>query len=336
MPRICSPLRIIITISLIAVILIFSYSDSTTWDHSLNSLKTIHQPVIRLLDYNEYVKHEQQLSSDFVVETDALLDHVHTQCEKYGYSTNYATKRKYMPDAYTIAIPEYNMLYVSNPKTGSTSFKKFVLRLQGDETPYDEMLHVHRNPRAKFQDIPLVDDVTYKNITAKMYVVGFVRNPITRLISGFRNKVLRTEGGGYNKKIYQRVPADASDADRFKVFVDMLIRGVVNDHHFTPQWKKMHVCTFPYNLLGQTETTKDNIETMMRDTGIRGVEFPGSRSETGADSRSTLDEVEEFIAPLSSEEIAKINEFYKMDFAILGYAKMDNPKFPYIDLEQTF
>ena len=46
--------------------------------------------------------------------------------------------------------------------------------------------------------------------------------------------------------------------------------------------------------------------------------------------------MEEFINPLSAEEIAKIYEFYKMDFAILGYAKMDNPKFPYIDLEQMF
>ena len=287
MPRICSPLRIIITLSLIAVILIFSYSDSTTWDSSLKSLKTIHEPVIRLLDYNEYVKHDQQFSSDFVVETNVLLDHIHSQCERYGYSSDYASKRRFMPDAFTIAIPEYNLLYVSNPKTGSTSFKKFVLRLQGDQTPYDEMEHVHRNPRLKFQDIQYVNEVIHKNmtvqeiLTAKMYVVGFVRNPITRLISGFRNKVLRTEGGGYNKKIYQIVPPDASDVDRFKVFVDMLIRGVIRDHHFTPQWKKMHVCSFPYNLLGQTETTKDNIETMMRDTGIRGVEFPGSRSETG-------------------------------------------------------
>ena len=60
------------------------------------------------------------------------------------------------------------------------------------------------------------------------------------------------------------------------------------------------------------------------------------RTIAGEDARSTLEEVEDFINPLSPEEVAKIYEFYKMDFEILGYAKMDNPRFPYIDLQQSF
>ena len=40
--------------------------------------------------------------------------------------------------------------------------------------------------------------------------------------------------------------------------------------------------------------------------------------------------------PLSSDEIDSIYEFYKMDFEILGYTKLDNPMFPYIDLNQSF
>ena len=290
MPRIwnCSLIRIIFTVFVLAGILLFFYSDSTTWS---NSLRSIQDPVIRLLDYNEYVKEQQQTSSDFVVRTDELLAHIHTHCAKYGYSeSKYSSKRKYMPDAVTIAISKYNILYVSNPKTGSTSFKKFILRLQGDMTPYKEMKHVHSFPWTKFQIFNRVHDVIYPNLTVqevvtdKMYVVGFVRNPITRLISGFRNKVLRMSGSNYNKRyIYQHAPEGASDIERFKVFVKLVTSGVIPNHHFAPQWEKMRVCSFPYNLLGQTETTRDNIETMMRDTGIKGVEFPGSRTDTGTE-----------------------------------------------------
>lgn len=288
MPRICatSPIRIFLLVFLLGLLILLFYSDSATW-HS--SLKSIQDPVIRLLDYNEYVKSEQLTSSDFVVETADLLAHVHSQCQRYGYSSDFSSRRNFMPNAVTIAIPEYNMLYVSNPKTGSTSFKKFIMRLQGDTTPYDEMLHVHQGPKKKFTFLEDVVDgnVMYRNLTvqevisAKLYVVGFVRNPITRLISGFRNKVLRTEGGGYNRKIYEIVPNTATDVERFKVFVELVTSGQVTDHHFTPQWKKMRVCSFPYNLLGQTETTRDNIETLMREVGIRGVQFPGSRTDRG-------------------------------------------------------
>ena len=288
MPRtckFCSLIHIILPVFVLAGLLIFLFSDSTTWS---NSLRSIQDPVIRLQDYKGqgYGKEEGQSSSDFVVGADQLLAHIQTQCAKYGYSQS-SEREFHLPQAMTIALPMYNILYVSNPKTGSTSFKKFILRLQGDMTPYDEMEHVHRNPKSKFQSLKEVNNLMYSNltvqevVTAKMYVVGFVRNPITRLISGFRNKVLRTEGGGYNRRIYQFVPEDASDIERFKVFVKLVTSGVIADHHFTPQWEKMRVCSFPYNLLGQTETTRDNIETMMRDTGIKGVEFPGSRSETG-------------------------------------------------------
>lgn len=54
---------------------------------------------------------------------------------------------------------------------------------------------------------------------------------------------------------------------------------------------------------------------------------------SGKDTRSSLDEVGEFIDPLTPAEIASIYEFYKMDFELMGYAKLDNPKFPYIDLD---
>lgn len=283
MPRLCSTslIRIAIVIILISCLLLYHYSDSTTLNESLRSIQ---DPVVRFLDYNEYVKQEKLSSSDFVVDTRDLLAFIHRQCELHEQPLSYDKSRKAMPDAITIHIPEYNIVYVSNPKTGSTSFKKFVLRLQGDMTPYDDMEHVHRGQKDKYQVINKYSrNMTINDIIDKeMYVVGFVRNPITRLISGFRNKVLRTEGGEYNKKIYQIIPETATDIERFKVFLELVTSGVITDHHFTPQWKKMRVCSFPYSLLGQTETTRDSIETMMRETGIVGVEFPGSRSERGS------------------------------------------------------
>lgn len=284
MVRLCGTWsRLLLTTALLSCILLalYNYTDTDTLNSSLNSIQ---EPVLRFIDYNEYVKPDVTLThADFVVDTQRLLDHIHKKCKKNGVTKN----RNFLPVAVTIAVPQYNLLYVSNPKTGSTSFKKFILRLNGDTTPYDEMLHVHANRKGRYLDLQYMNEQIYQNLTLKeiiskkMYVVGFVRNPITRLISGFRNKVLRAPGSGYNERIYRELQHSASDIERFKVFIRLVTSGEISDHHFTPQWNKMRICSLPYNMLGQTETTSDNIRKMMKETGIEGVEFPGSRSQTG-------------------------------------------------------
>lgn len=280
--------------------------------------------------------------SDFFVDTKTLLAHIHRRCAVQGIKAEWVSDnltKKDLPSNVMIAVPKYDILYVSNPKTGSTSFKKFVLRLQGDERPYEEMEHVHRNGK-NYENLKYLDTEVYKNLTVKeivtdkVYVVGFIRNPITRLISGFRNKILRTEGGWFNKLVNQYSSPNATDIEKFKVFAKLVTTSQITDHHFAPQWNAMRVCTMPYNLLGQTEVTHESIDVLMRETGITGVDFPGSRTEEGKDDRSSVEEVSEFINPLPQSIIKEIYKFYRWDFDLLGYAKLENPNFPYIDLSQ--
>ena len=78
------------------------------------------------------------------MKTKDILDFVHRQCQKYNMteadSGDAMRPRKLM-------VPknwkEHMMIYASNPKTGSTSFKKWYHRIQGSKLPYTEIKGVH-------------------------------------------------------------------------------------------------------------------------------------------------------------------------------------------------
>ena len=101
------------------------------------------------------VKHKIPDSYLHVKKTQDILDFVHRQCEKYNRTTAVPgeAKRPRM-----LIVPknwrEHMMVYASNPKTGSTSFKKWYSRIQGDTRPYAEITGVHAMKKyGNFNDV---------------------------------------------------------------------------------------------------------------------------------------------------------------------------------------
>ena len=84
-------------------------------------------------------------SWEHVKKTDDILEFVRSQCTKYEMITVKRGEEAKKPRMLIITRnwKENMLLYSSNPKTGSTSFKKWFTRLQGDLTDYDDMSGVH-------------------------------------------------------------------------------------------------------------------------------------------------------------------------------------------------
>jgi len=195
------------------------------------------------------------------------------------------------------------------------------------------------------KDKDLISTKLLEALEKDYYYVGFIRNPFTRLISGFRDKVLRRNR--YKKDLIADIGHDnPTDQEKFYSFVKLIHKGKIKNLHFTQQYEKMKICSFPYDLLGQVETTDEQIPIMQSNTGLSDVEFPGSRSQTGQDSQSTQDTVNSrtashratqdvtasFFADMPPDILEMFYELYKMDFALTGYTKLGDPNFPYIVL----
>ena len=75
--------------------------------------------------------------------------------------------------------------------------KKLFNRVQCDKRPYSEILNVHSGHTPELKDefvkrtgnrFPTFGEIIHE---LDLYTVGFIRHPFVRLISGFRDKVLR-------------------------------------------------------------------------------------------------------------------------------------------------
>lgn len=298
------------------------------------------------------------------VDTKDLLEYIHLQCNKLGLSTESPFDQETVKNGnvdklfkrewprMVIGSYEHRLMYSSNPKCGSTSFKKFLIRVHGDTSNYDDLHGVHnmkkhesdKQMKAKEQariiaehhldpkkDQVEISDLVLEALKNDFYYVGFIRNPFTRLISGFRDKVLRRSQ--YLGTILADIgKPDPTDQEKFYSFVKLLFQKKIRNLHFNQQYEKMKLCTFPYNLLGQVETTDAQIPIMLKAIGLPDFEYPGSRSETGADTHPSHDLVDSFFGEMPTDILNMFYEIYKMDFELMGYSKLGDPNFPFIVL----
>ena len=277
-----------------------------------------------------------------------VLEFVHGQCEKYRHRTVEKPPGK-IKEPRLLMLPtnwrEHPILYSSNPKTGSTSMKRYFKRLQGDTRPYSEIKHVHLNEgychmtclkrevsRRTGSKSPDLGEILQE---LDLYTVGFVRNPLVRLLSGFRDKIIRQSYEGIRDWILSRfhnnITSLSSDVDMFGGFIELLRDGTVEDDHFSPQWKNMKLCTFPYDFLGQTETTAQQIQIVQKHINAVQFEYPVSNNDS-----FTTGDVHKFWNSVKPGDLEWAYDYYKWDFVLTGYSRLDNPNFPYLDFDQDF
>lgn len=275
-----------------------------------------------------------------------ILDFIHKQCKKYhrvtvGPGEAERPRKMVLPKNWRT----HRMVYAGNPKAGSSSFKRWIHVIQGDTRPYDDIKHVHQMGKyGKVDELFRVAEEklgrtpTLMEATEDLFKVTVVRNPVTKLLSGYRDKVERVSKTGIRPSMYKFNPdltVNSTKAEKYKAFVQAVTAGKLRNHHFTPQWNKMKICDFPYDAILQTETANQQIEVVQEHTNTSQYVFPGSRAETGGDQGiSTLQRTRGYYSLFEPELMDKLYNFFLWDFVLMGYSKLDNPNFPHLDFDQ--
>ena len=132
--------------------------------------------------------------------------------------------------------------------------------------------------------------------------VVFVRDPYTRLFSGWLDKFYATNPSwwGFGKKIIATERKDASNHSlecghdvQFNEFVNFFAKDVKEnrcgvDGHFSPSYRHCLPCGLPYNFIGKYETLKDDTMFFLEMTNLtRLVKF--SDFETSSDEDAIKD-----------------------------------------------
>lgn len=270
-----------------------------------------------------------------VLTSDELIQQIRSNCRKNNLNTTWnRDKINYSHFPRRIMLQD-GMAYVANPKTGSTSFRNFLRYIRGLKKEHHIPVYYGRYYEENETVLP---PAQLADLLEDRFKLVFIRNPLVRVLSGFRDKVLR-RGGVLSKGEKwgpEEYPANATEYEIFSWFVGKLTNyngnqgSLGGNLHFKRQYSSMCICYFPYDFIGQVELNSRDIPLMQRLSNTTQYEFPGSRTQQGKDAESTVELANRFWGRLRPELLNSFYDHYHFDFEILGYPKLYEPNFPYI------
>ena len=228
----------------------------------------------------------------------------------------------------TFVSLEHRLFYAETPKAACTTIKHLLRDLSGappikyeigplHETRRDMFIHVRANiPLPSLIDL---DNETQEHVLTDPSFLRFciVRNPYSRLISAWRNKIIPCEPG--YESIYEQLigappPIEGKSIPSFDAFLKFLSTKQDLDT-CNPHWRRQlnHIfySAISYTHIGKLETLQDTLLTLHSHLGNSISITPPTKNRSARDDQHGC---------LTESSAQLIYQLYKRDFDILGYA----------------
>ncbi|XP_022084669.1 carbohydrate sulfotransferase 11-like isoform X2 [Acanthaster planci] len=258
-----------------------------------------------------------------------------------NFTRNVPTFEKLPKQALTHLIVDdnYRLLYCSVPKVASTSWVRIFLVLKGvlEKENDVEQKFVHRGAMESLRLLSSYTDSEVRTILSTYTKIVFVRNPFTRLLSAFRNKleskespnghnlwkgwVHRIKNQGRNGPPPVELGSEAQEGNlTFREFVRYVSnRSAMANKHWTSMVHRCRPCQINYTFVGKIETIKADSRALFKLAKIdKLVSFPDAGGSSPTNS-STSKIIASYFAELSSTDINRLHKRYQWDFRIFGY-----------------
>jgi hypothetical protein len=170
----------------------------------------------------------------------------------------------------------HRFIYIDNPKTGCSTLKAGLIELEltGTENEdkireiCDEGIRIHQRDIIPFQQLKefshLADPLTYF-MEQNYFIFSFVRNPYTRLVSGYFNKI------GQNKpqKLMLLNKFGINDIEYNLSFSDFIkFNCQLNDNELDAHWgiqsKRILYSLVPHQFIGRFEHYSEDYYTLFK------------------------------------------------------------------------
>lgn len=223
---------------------------------------------------------------------------------EFNYCANISLKHKY--------------LYIETPKVACSTIKNSLMRLEIDDLPYDtKKIHVSifESPLLKPYQLPpdLLSEVLFGD---SFFRFSFVRNPYTRILSAFLEKILRNHPNTQNLREQLNLHPDEKGAlATFEEFLHIIDATAATEHdrHWRPQhllllegWLNMH-------FLGRFENFSD-------DWDIVASKISGQTAESLNKIQWHATYADEKLSEYYTHESRKlVSQIYSQDFIRYDY-----------------
>ena len=224
------------------------------------------------------------------------------------------------------------VIYCYVPKAACTAWKNTLAELTGIPPHADD--DVHNKTTLWRYGFRLLDSVPLseaKELMIKYKKFMFVRHPLSRLYSAYRDKFLGYEAfqGKYKDRYAQEIilrfrpQANHNDLSEgrvtFKEFVQYIMYKAQHGGMFNQHWRSPVDLCFPcgirYDFIGKVETMDTDAMYVMR-------EFFGQRRPDDLPlihTKGSTEEMKEAYKNFTDEELRELMNVYKLDFEVFGY-----------------
>lgn len=214
---------------------------------------------------------------------------------------------------YIIPVPEYDLVYVKNPKSACSTLLAWLDRLHTGEHDA-ELPNIHKNHR-----LPTVREVGPREVVRMLsgaaYRFSFVRNPLRRFESAYWNKIVHSRGWrSRNLPESMGLPRDPEAVIGFEEFL-AAVEAQDPVSEMDPHWRPQHVNLMhpvvSYDRIGHLESFEADLKLIREEAGLPDVPVQAWHRS----SRSSTDSVYNGRPDL----VGRVERLFATDFELYGY-----------------
>nr|KAF6358014.1 carbohydrate sulfotransferase 9 [Pipistrellus kuhlii] len=253
-------------------------------------------------------------------------------CKNYGGASHPQTHLFHMVSRIYVE-DKHKVLYCEVPKAGCSNWKRILMVLNGLAPSAHNISHdaVHYGKHLK-----KLDSFDLKGIYTRLNTYTkavFVRDPMERLVSAFRDKFEHPNSyyhPVFGKAIIKKYRPNACEKAlnngsgvKFKEFVHYLLdshRPVGMDIHWEKVSKLCYPCLINYDFVGKFETLEEDANYFLQLIGApKELRFPNFKDRHSSDERTSAQVVEQYLTGLTRTERQLVYDFYRLDYLMFNY-----------------
>ena len=225
--------------------------------------------------------------------------------------------REHTNPRFFVKFDKLECIFISAPKNANSTINSMLFAKEGYPFDPNDYSSIHKEKRKH-----LVTPRETLNLRDEYYVFSFTRNPFSRLVSCYKNKIQEEDhpiGKGYFGRIHQSMS--------FTRFAEVVcsIPDIVSDPHFQSQYSFLFFKGKPLcHYLGKVEQFEQDIQPII----VKYQLEPGPNQNVSTNTTPWRD----FYTP---ELARKVYKRYKKDFTTFGYSDEYEKLLHYLSRERS-
>ncbi|XP_063969224.1 carbohydrate sulfotransferase 14-like [Lytechinus pictus] len=290
------------------------------------------QSVQRMRSFSEQLSHRENIDWYTAHMTEIQLERrqrLQKACNNLGYHSSNSsalTADQLRRFSNLMVIPKLKVVYCYVPKVGCTSWKALLLNMSG-YLQYPQ--NSHDKARAVFPSLSNFDVEKAREITAGYKSFMFVRNPFTRILSAYRDKITLDNGKTWRRLLFNwlsvadpheaKLYNDASRNFTFNHFIRFYLSSSVKNEHWREIDRLCLPCQVNYDFIGKFDHLyEDSSYLISKLTNDSHVELPHRQKKTNSSDDTTLRQFYSGVPPDLLRQLV-MDEGVVKEMALFGF-----------------